>query len=75
MSRKYTDKFIVKVLNARNNSDMTHKELRKKFKLTQNQLTYILYQLPKVDDLNFADFGLYEPVNLTLWERIKRWFS
>ena len=41
--QKYTDQFIYDVLKARKEQKLTHKELKKKFKLSQNQLSYILY--------------------------------
>jgi transcription initiation factor IIE alpha subunit len=61
--QKYTDQFILEVLTARNEQKLTHKELKKKFKLSQNQLSYILYSFKE------------KHPSLTLWERIKRWFS
>jgi len=91
--QKYTDQFILEVLTARNEQKLTHKELKKKFKLSQNQLSYILYSfkeeyLPFPPDKSVVDSGPItmsvdmfnnkaqkHEASLSLWERIKRWFS
>lgn len=93
--QKYTNQFIYDVLTARNKQKLTHKELKKKFKLSQNQLSYILYSFkeeylgspdnpvkPVVDsgpitmsvDM-FNNKAQKHEASLSLWERIKRWFS